>query len=378
MSRNPFTPSFGTSPPILVGREALIQEFVDSLYDGPGSPGRMTLYTGARGTGKTVMLNEVQDAAEQLGWIVIAETATAGLVQRLVREHLPGVLAQLDGNGPQKKLSGVSLAAVGGVTWETQDDSTVVLGLRALLSEVCDRLAVQGTGLLLTVDEIHHGQLVELRELATVLQHLVREDREIAFVGAGLPSAVQEVLNDDVLTFFRRADQHTLGKVSITEVEEAIGRPIRDNDREISPELVEIAASATAGYPFLIQLIGFHIWRRQPKEQQISSQDVSDGIDAARRRLGALVLAPELAELTEVERTFLLSMASDTGPSKMKDIATRMGVDGNYASQYRLRLITRGIIEPVKHGVVGFTMPYFRDYLRDSVAFDAHNDGQDN
>lgn len=119
----------------------------------------------------------------------------------------------------------------------------------------------------------------------------------------GLSSAVQEVLNDDVLTFFRRADQHTLGNVSITEVEEAIGRPIRDNDREISPELVEIAATATDGYPFLIQLIGYHIWRRQPKEQQVSSQDVSDGIDAARRRLGALVLAPELAELTEVERT---------------------------------------------------------------------------
>ena len=64
---NPFTPSFGVSPPLLVGREEPLERFSEALEDGPGSPGRATVYTGARGTGKTVLLNAVEDLAREEG-----------------------------------------------------------------------------------------------------------------------------------------------------------------------------------------------------------------------------------------------------------------------------------------------------------------------
>ena len=67
-------------------------------------------------------------------------------------------------------------------------------------------------------------------------------------------------------------------------------------------------------------------------------------------------------------------MAHDDGPSKMSDIASRLNVDANYASQYRLRLIASELIEPVGHGRVDFTMPYLRDYLREHVALDAQRE----
>jgi hypothetical protein len=91
--KNPFKPTFGVSPPLLVGRDELIGDFSDALDDGPGGPARATLYTGARGTGKTVMLNAVQDEARSRGWLVIAEAATPGLLKRLTGEHLPQLLA---------------------------------------------------------------------------------------------------------------------------------------------------------------------------------------------------------------------------------------------------------------------------------------------
>lgn len=56
----PSTPTFGASPPILAGRGELIEEFGGALEDGPGAPGRATIYSGARGTGKTVLLNAVE------------------------------------------------------------------------------------------------------------------------------------------------------------------------------------------------------------------------------------------------------------------------------------------------------------------------------
>lgn len=375
MARNPFTPTFGVSPPLLVGRSDLLDDFVSALEDGPGAPGRMTLYTGARGTGKTVMLNEVEDLARQHGWRVISETASAGLVRRLVGEHLPMLLAEIDSAGATTKLTGVSAPmGLGGATWEPREAHEASPALRTQLTAACDLLAQNGVGLLLTLDEIHHQQVPELREVATVLQHLVREEKEIAFVGAGLPSAVSAVLNDDVLTFLRRADRHSLGRVFLADVATAITEPIERAGRRISPELATRAAEATGGYPFLIQLVGHHIWRQQFRHREIDGADVDAGIVAARRRLGSLVHEPAIADLPGVARTFLLAMAHDDGPSKMSDIAARLRVDANYASQYRLRLIATELIEPVGHGRVDFTMPYLRDYLREHVALDAQRE----
>jgi hypothetical protein len=89
---NPFKPSFGVSPPVLVGREKLIEEFVEGLEDGPGSAARATIYTGARGSGKTVMLNAVEGRARELGWLVVSETASPGFVDRITRQELPRLL----------------------------------------------------------------------------------------------------------------------------------------------------------------------------------------------------------------------------------------------------------------------------------------------
>ena len=35
MARNPFTPTFGVSPPLLVGRSVLLDDFVVALEDAP-------------------------------------------------------------------------------------------------------------------------------------------------------------------------------------------------------------------------------------------------------------------------------------------------------------------------------------------------------
>ena len=44
---NPFKPTAGATPPLLVGRNRVIEEFLESLDDGPGAPGLLELITGA-------------------------------------------------------------------------------------------------------------------------------------------------------------------------------------------------------------------------------------------------------------------------------------------------------------------------------------------
>jgi hypothetical protein len=347
----------------------LIDEFAEALEDGPGSAARATIYTGARGSGKTVMLNAVEDRAREHGWVVISDTASPGFVDRIVRQHLPGLLREHDPKAVRRRLTGITGPfSSGGASWNVVEAHLVGVGLRNQVTLLTDLLAENGTGLLITLDEIHRNQIGELRELATTVQHAFREEREVAFVGAGLASAVSDVVNDEVLTFLRRAERHHLGSVGRDDVARAIREPVEANGRRLADDVLAEMVEGTRGYPFLIQLVGARVWRRHPPEPEISMEDARLGVSDALRRLGSLVHEPAIADASEIDRSFLLAMAKDDGPSKMADVQRRLNVDVNYASQYRLRLIAAELIEPVRRGYVDFALPYLREYLRSHAA----------
>jgi hypothetical protein len=364
-SRNPFTPSFGAPPPLLAGRRDQLELFAESLDDGPGSPGRATLYTGARGVGKTVMLNSAEDAARARGWIVISETADPGFLGRITDDHLPRVLAEQDPDALKRRITGFGLpASLGSVDWETVTRHARTLSFRSKVELLTDLLAASETGLLITLDELHYQQKDEVRGFATAVQHLFREQREFAFVCTALPVAIDELLRDDVLTFLRRADRHHLGAVADDAVREAIATPIAASGRHVDEEALDIMVAATEGYAFLIQLVGYYAWRLAG-EGTITPAIAREGVQAGQRRLGQLVHAPALADASDVDKSFLLAMAQDDGESRLSEIAKRLDVDTNYAGQYRLRLIALELIEPAGHGLLRFAVPYLRDYLRE-------------
>lgn len=366
---NPFHASFGVSPPLLVGRDSLLEDFAEALADGPGAAGRATLYTGARGTGKTVMLNAVEDGAKTQGWLVVSETASAGFVTRMTRRHLPRLLRDFDPVAVHRRLSGVTAPlTVGALTWDTIETHVVSAGLRNQVEWLTDLLAAHQTGLLITLDEIHHNQIEELRELTTTVQHAFREGRELAFVGAGLAASVSDVVNDDVLTFLRRAERHTLGSVARRDVEQGFREPIEAGNRSVDDDALQLMVDGARGYPFLLQLVGAQTWRVHPERSTISVEDARLGVDQARRRLATLVHEPALHAASDVDLAFLRAMAQDDGPSKMAAIAQRLEVDARYASQYRLRLIAVELIHSTRRGYVDFALPFLREYLREQAA----------
>lgn len=368
---NPFHASFGVSPPLLVGRDDVLDEFTEALEDGPGSSGRATLYTGARGAGKTVMLNAVEDRAKKHGWVVVSETATPGFVARITQQHLPQLLRDIDPEAVQRRVTGVTAPFnIGSLAWDTTETHIVRAGLRRQIELLTDLLAEHDTGVLLTLDEIHHDQVEELREVAITVQHAFREGRNLAFAGAGLAASVSDAINDEVLTFLRRAERHALGSVRRSDVARALREPIEAAGRRIGDDALEIMVDGAAGYPFLLQLVGAQTWRRRPTAPEISVEDATHGVARARRRLGALVHEPALSVASDIDKSFLLAMAHDDGPSKMADVQRRLDVDANYASQYRLRLIAAELIYPTRHGYVDFVLPYLREYLREHAASD--------
>lgn len=74
--KNPFLPTFGTSPPFLAGRAREVARLDRAFVEGPGNPDYTLLITGPRGSGKTVMLNEAEDSVLARGWSVISVSAS--------------------------------------------------------------------------------------------------------------------------------------------------------------------------------------------------------------------------------------------------------------------------------------------------------------
>src|SRR5699024_3428844 len=260
MVRSPFRPSFGATPPLLVGRDEVLEEFDEALDGGPGAYGRAGLVVGQRGVGKTVLLNAFEDCARRLGWLVISETARPGLEERLVTDHLPRLLSEFDPRQGGRRITGVSAGPVG-VTAEVIEDHRFRPSLRSQMEKLTDLLAVGETGLLITVDEVHAGAESDLRALFATYQHAVRDDREVAIVAAGLPSAVSDLLDDDVLTFLRRAHRVELAGVDDDAVRRAVAEPIAGSGVELSGAALDIAVESIRGYPFLIQLVGHLLWK---------------------------------------------------------------------------------------------------------------------
>jgi hypothetical protein len=387
MARNPFTPTFGADPPQLVGRDSDLEDYREGLEQGPGAPERATLVTGVRGSGKTVMLNAYEHIARELGWLVISETARPGLIRRLTEEHLPTLLREHDPKQTTSRITGAS--APGGVGGRQVADLHVPRpSFRSQLNRLTDVLAEaphHGNGVLLTIDELsgQRRSLEDLRELGDVVQHAFSEHRQVAFVAAGLPSEVADLLSAKAgreeeedkkgLTFLRRADRRKLGLVGRPSVQAALRMPIHRAGRTIATDAVFPAVEATGGYPFLMQLVGLHAWRAAGDSGEITLEHVERGIQRAREKVGQLVYDSSLADLSPMDRAFLDAMAFDDGPSQIADIAQRMSRDTNYAGQYRLRLLKAELVrEDVLRGTLTFTLPYFREYLRTGARMNAH------
>ncbi|MFA4896809.1 ATP-binding protein [Microbacterium sp.] len=367
---SPFRAGFGKTPPMLAGRDSILDDFAAALAEGSWSTERSMLIEGPRGVGKTVLLNALEDIAREREWIVISETATPGFLARVTNDHLQRAIDHLD-PPTERSITGVGVAGAS-ITTQVTPAPAYPVTLRSQLERATS--LTEPHGVLITLDEINSSSIDELAEFAAEHQHAIRNDLEVAFAGAGLRGAIKEALSHKSLTFLRRSLRPPIDFLEYDDVVDALRIPIVDRGREIDAEALDYAVRATQGYPFLAQLIGDLAWKASPQQTLISLDDVRSAYRKARRTMGRNIHEPSLSDLSPTDLTVLARMAADDGPTAVSDLRTSLGVTSKYLSVYRQRLIDAGMIIPAGHGKVDIAMPYLREYLRDHVVSDATTD----
>lgn len=361
-AENPFTPSFGEIPPHLAGRTQVIEGVIRAFRSSSRRPELTTLFSGARGTGKTTLLSLLANKAEENGWISVSVTALPGMMEDIevqARRRAAHLLRQ--GN---RTISGVTVANVGGITLSPQREEPS--NWRSRMSDVLDDLESAQTGLVITVDEVD-ATLGEMVELAAIYQHFIREGRRVCLLMAGLPHNISALLNNKTVSFLRRSQVVPLRRIADSEVKSALSKTILEHGRDFDGAGLDQAVTAIQGFPFLIQLVGFRSWDANINNKTITLGDFELGVNLAHEEMTDRILRATYQELSDGDLEFIQAMLEDEEESRIADITSRLGKSSSSVAQFRRRLIDAGIIGIRRRGVIGFDMPYFRDFILEEL-----------
>ena len=254
----PFTPGFGSTPPCLVGRDELIRDVCALLAGNPSSEGGANVLLAPRGLGKTVVLNKIEDAAqEERGWLVLAVSGTDG--DPIAETHKAVLQAQESwtqtrGIPTKRQISAMGVGAGGvsvGVSFEKEAELRRTRygdDLRRDLGALVTAAAQAGSRVLLTMDEMHAIPLAKARQLGSYIQHIAKRERQaLVFVGAALPYITETLLADRKSTFLHRLVVHRVDPLSKPETRRGLQEPIETHGGHISEDALDLAVADVSG-----------------------------------------------------------------------------------------------------------------------------------
>ena len=358
--RNPFTPTFGHIPFSFAGRDELVDNVMEGLADLPGEPNRATIFMGPRGSGKTVLITTIAREVSQMGWVYAQAFAHEGLHKELM-EQLKANASHLLSSVSNYSLTSVQVGPVGfGGEYRQHEEES----WRLRFQHVVEQLNEQDVGALFVIDEVS-PDCKELVDFISIYQAFVIEGRDVALLLAGLPSNVSDLLLDRRVSFIRRAVQRRLAIIPDEDIRDAVQATLDSYGKTMADTALDMLVQAAGGFPYAMQLIGYHAWRYAGENEEISVANVEKAIRRAGQEMEHTVIRPTLQECPLRELQYLQAMTLDAGPSVTSDIAKRLGISMTNASNLRRRLIDRGLIKNVRMGVVAFDMPLIETYLRE-------------
>ena len=380
--RNPFAPSAGSQPPELAGRDELmrsaeiaIQRILRGKHD------RSQILLGLRGTGKTVLLNRIENIALANDHMTsFVEAPDDRNLAELLYPKIHQVLRKLSfvENAKTKthaamrilrSFAGAFKITVGDVSISVDpqpgsaDSGILEYDLIDLFFAVGEAAQAAGRAWSLLIDEVQYLSKPELSALIVAIHRMNQKGLPILFFGAGLPQIA--ALSGEAKSYAERLFLFPkIGALDNTAAANAIKLPIEEEDERITDDAVADIVAVTKGYPYFLQEWGFQVWNIA-QSSPFTQEDVKGASKNALRRLDEGFFRVRYDRLTPKEREYVLAMAAlGNGPYKSSDIADQLNESVNTLGPRRAKIIHKGMIYSPEHGDVDFTVPMFASYLR--------------
>ena len=383
-TRNPFAPGAGTQPPELAGRDAIIDDARIALarvIEGRAAQSQILL--GLRGVGKTVLLNRIEQMAEDAGYLTsFIEARDDVSLPTLLYPRLHQVLRKLSFVEAAKAKAIVALGALKSMASKFKvtmgdisiaydpepgvaDSGIIEEDLTDLFLLVGQAAAASNRGWAVLIDEVQYLKKEDLSALIVALHRIGQKGLPVIFFGAGLPQLAG--MAGDAKSYAERLFTYPeVGELPQEAARLAIRQPIETAGEVITPDAVDSIVERTHGFPYFLQEWGFTTWNTA-QGSEITMSDVDQANAAALRRLDDGFFNVRLERLTPKERDYVLAMASlGDGPYRSTEVARRMGEEIQSLGPLRARLISKGMVYSPAHGDIAFTVPMFAEFIRRS------------
>lgn len=382
--RNPFAPGAGTPPPELAGRGAILEQAGVTLARvQQGRSAKGILLIGLRGAGKTVLLNRIQQMAEESGYKAILKEANEdkplpsllvpALRQLLLSLDQLGALSEQVKRGLRVLKSFASSLKVKYGEVEvgldidpergTSDSGDIESDLPELLVAVAQAGMARKKPIALLIDELQYINEVELSALIMGMHKIAQLQLPMVLFGAGLPQLVGNTGRSKSYAE-RLFEFPPVGPLAKADAEVAIIEPITREGERIAKGAVERIVEATQGYPYFLQEWGYQCWNTADKSP-IGIKDVERASPTILAKLDESFFRVRLDRLTPTEKKYLRAMAElGAGPHRSGDIADVLGVKVQSVAPVRSALIKKGMIYSPQHGDTAFTVPLFDAFMR--------------
>lgn len=388
--QNPFTPGAGARPPLLAGRDAELDDFRFAFQRlGAGQFARSFILDGLRGVGKTVLLNEADVIARELGWI------SSGVVECNEDDELPLLMARLCHRALRRlsvgKRVGARVERALGVlraftfamdergTWRFNIDVKAVKGVAdsgdpeadivELLAEVGAAASQHDSGAAFFLDELQFLGKGSLALMAAAMHGISQQNAPVLLIGAGLPQLPLMLKNAKPYTE-RLFDFRTIGGLARSTAASALTIPAERLGTRFDRSALDLILDQTQGYPHFLQQWGEIVWR-EAERPKIGLRDAKVAEELVNDELDRRFFRDRYEKATEAEAIYMAAMADlGDGPHSSGEIATRMKMGQRAVSVRRAGLIAKGLIYNPVATQLDFTVPQFAAYLRRVHPFD--------
>ncbi|MDM8276440.1 hypothetical protein QUW33_03115 [Lactobacillus gallinarum] len=359
---NPFMPSFGRFPKIIIDQEEALTDYLTGLQTHDAKYQTSLVY-GTRGSGKTVFLLNVQRSLEKLdNWIFIRLNNGQG---NLLFQLMHG-LQRAAGISLVDLLKNVkSLNIMGnGITWQALQESQQI-DYGEYISILLSRLKKQGKSILIGIDEIEISD--DVRAFGSEYQTLIGDEYDISLLMTGLPSRISEVQNDNTLTFLLRSNRIYLSPLDEETITASYEKAFTKGKREIDFMVLDEMSRAVKGYAYAFQTIGYYAWRFSQESLQLDEEVLKQTIEATKKDLFRNAYERMYMDISKTDRDFINAMIkAGTNRVTTRQLQDILHKPINYISVYRARLLDDQLITSPERGVVQLALPFFAEFVEKS------------